>query len=92
MRDFIIQKNFIWKTSILKTRTIKSLKEEEIPSGTNKNCIWLYHRNGRAMAHAKQLDDDFTIDWLFDWLNDYLIDWFDWLNDYLIDWFDYLID
>ena len=27
------QENFIWKTSILKTRTIKSLKEEEIPSG-----------------------------------------------------------
>ena len=35
LRDFILQKkNFIWKTSMLKTRTVKSLKEEEIPSGT----------------------------------------------------------
>ena len=31
---FFFQENFIWKTSILKRRTIKSLKEEEIPSGT----------------------------------------------------------
>ena len=35
------QENFIWKTSILKTRTIKSLKEEEIFSANlSKNkCV-----------------------------------------------------
>ena len=36
--ELYFQENFIWKTSILKTRTIKSLKEEEIPSGT----IYIY--------------------------------------------------
>ena len=30
---FYEKKNFIWKTSILKTRTIKSIKEEEISPG-----------------------------------------------------------
>ena len=41
LRDFIFKKTLFERTSILKTRTIKSLKEEDISQGRGISCTYI---------------------------------------------------
>ena len=47
LRDFILQKNFMKNFNIKKTRTIKYLKEEDIPSGISQinELLFTYFNN-----------------------------------------------